>query len=497
MIIYAIEFTRRNDISIMRTKNQLLRRNGNMVFSSTVFLFLFLPVVLTAYFICKNRTYRNVVLLLASLGFYAWGEPVFVWAMLTAIAVNWLGVWFMDRAEGKNRKSICILLISGDVLLLFVYKYLSFVLGNIRAVLGEPENSFELALPIGISFFIFQMMSYVFDVYYGKCKAQKSIWKTALYVSLFPQLIAGPIVRYETVAVELDNRRELPEEFGQGIIRFIYGLGKKVLLANYLGLLADQIFDGGQAVSVLTAWLAAGFYTLQIYFDFSGYSDMAIGLGLVFGFHFPANFNYPYVSSSVTEFWRRWHMSLSSWFRDYVYIPMGGNRVTRARWIWNLFVVWALTGIWHGANWTFIVWGLYYFVLLLFEKSIAGRFLERHRMTGHVYTMLAVLVGWVIFRCENLRMTVYFIGQMFGIGSLGLADEVSAELLRSGAIFLVFAVGLSTPIVKKLMDHMSCETKINEMIKTVFVIATSAVVCLLSVLSCVKATYNPFIYFNF
>ena len=236
---------------------------------------------------------------------------------------------------------------------------------------------------------------------------------------------------------------------------------------------------------------------MQIYFDFSGYSDMAIGLGLVFGFHFPENFNYPYVSSSVTEFWRRWHMSLSSWFRDYVYIPLGGNRVTRARWIWNLFVVWVLTGIWHGANWTFIVWGLYYFVLLLFENSIAGRFLERHRMTGHVYTMLAVLVGWVIFRCENLRMTVYFIGQMFGIGSLGLADEVSAELLRSGAIFLVFAVGLSTPIVKKLMDHMSCETKINEMIKPVFVIATSAVVCLLSVLSCVKATYNPFIYFNF
>lgn len=475
-----------------------------MVFSSTVFLFLFLPVVLCAYFICKNRVYRNAVLLLASIGFYAWGEPVFVWVMLTAIAVNWLGVRFMDHADGIKRKCICGVLISADVLLLFVYKYLAFVTENIQAILGETKRAFSLALPVGISFFTFQIMSYVFDVYYGRCKAQKSFWKAALYVSLFPQLIAGPIVRYETVAEELDSRRELPEEFARGIIRFIFGLGKKVLLANYLGLLADQVFDGMQEMAVLTAWLGAAFYTLQIYFDFSGYSDMAIGLGLVFGFHFPENFDDPYVSSSVTEFWHRWHMSLSAWFRDYVYIPMGGNRVSKRRWIWNLFVVWALTGIWHGANWTFVVWGLYYFALLLFEKCVAHSFLERHRAFGHASAMLAVVIGWVIFRCESLKTAIRFAGKMFGIGSIGMADGASAELLSSGFVFLIAALILSTPAVKKLgicMDHclagfgISCET--NERIKAVFVAGSSAAVFFLSALSCVKATYNPFIYFNF
>lgn len=462
-----------------------------MVFSSTIFLFLFLPAVLAAYFICKNRTYRNVVLLLASIGFYAWGEPVFVWVMLTSIAVNWIGVRLMDRTDGKKRTRICGAMIACDLLLLFVYKYLAFVIENIQAVCKNAESSFTLALPIGISFFTFQMMSYVFDVYYGKCRAQKSYWKTALYVCLFPQLIAGPIVRYETVAQELDVRRELPEEFAQGMLRFIYGLGKKVLLANYLGLLANQVFDSGQAVGMLTAWLGAIFYTLQIYFDFSGYSDMAIGLGLVFGFHFPENFNYPYISASVTEFWRRWHMSLSSWFRDYVYIPMGGNRVSRPRWIWNLFVVWALTGIWHGANWTFIVWGLYYFVLLLFEKSIASRFLHRHRIVGHIYTMLAVVIGWVIFRCEDLRSAVYFIGQMFGVDGFGLADGFCVELLKSGTVFLLSAVWFALPFARKLMERINGKTK------TVVVIGTSMLVFLLSVISCVKATYNPFIYFNF
>ena len=298
-------------------------------------------------------------------------------------------------------------------------------------------------------------------------------------------------MRYETVAQELDIRRELPEEFAQGILRFSYGLGKKVLLANYLGLLADQVFDSGQTVGMLTAWLGAVFYTLQIYFDFSGYSDMAIGLGLVFGFHFPENFNYPYISASVTEFWRRWHMSLGSWFRDYVYIPMGGNRVSRPRWIWNLFVVWALTGIWHGANWTFIVWGLYYFVLLLFEKVVASHFLDRHRIVGHIYTMIAVVIGWVVFRCEDLRSAMRFIGQMFGVGSLGLADDLCVELLGSGTVFLLFAVVLAVPLSGKLMERISGKTK------TVAVIGTSMFVLLLSALACVKATYNPFIYFNF
>lgn len=474
-----------------------------MVFSSTVFLFLFLPAVLAAYFLCKNRTYRNVILLLASLGFYAWGEPVFVWVMLAAIAVNWIGVRFMDRAAGKKRKGICAILIGADILLLFVYKYLTFVLKNIHAFLGMSEGDFSLALPIGISFFTFQMMSYVFDVYYAKCEAQRTFWKTALYVSLFPQLIAGPIVRYETVAKELDDRVELREEFANGFIRFTFGLGKKVLLANYLGLLADQVFDGGGSVSVLTSWLAAIYYTLQIYFDFSGYSDMAIGLGLMFGFHFPENFNYPYVSASVTEFWRRWHISLSTWFRDYVYIPMGGNRVSRSKWVCNMFVVWVLTGIWHGANWTFIIWGLYYFVLLLFEKCFAKSYLKQHRMIGHVYTMLVVIIGWVIFRCEDMGAAWNYIGQMFGIGSTGVADVFSMELLRSGGVFLLFGSICATPFAKKFVSCIrgsDIQTYSSENVtrrKSVLIICMSAVIFGLSVLSCVKATYNPFIYFNF
>jgi D-alanyl-lipoteichoic acid acyltransferase DltB (MBOAT superfamily) len=465
--------------------------NQNMVFSSTVFLFLFLPAVLLAYFIGRSRTWRNAILLLASLGFYAWGEPQFVWVMLFAIALNWYIVRVMERAEGKKRKYICTLVICGDVLLLFIYKYLTFVLENMRLLIGSEEETLSLALPIGISFFTFQMMSYVFDVYYKKCEAQKKFWKTALYVCLFPQLIAGPIVRYETISLELDGRRELPEEFAQGIYRFIYGLGKKVLLANYLGLLADQVFDSTKNVAVATAWLGAVFYTLQIYFDFSGYSDMAIGLGLVFGFHFSENFDFPYVSASVTEFWRRWHISLSSWFRDYVYIPMGGNRVSSCRQAWNLFVVWALTGIWHGANWTFFVWGMYYFLLLIFEKYIAHVFLERHRLVGHIYTILAFVMGWVIFRSADLSGAVRYIGRMFGLCGNPLWDAQGAILLRTGAVFLTAAVLLSMPIVREIME------KLGDKGKRIFVAGTSAGILFLSILSCIKSTYNPFIYFNF
>jgi D-alanyl-lipoteichoic acid acyltransferase DltB (MBOAT superfamily) len=463
-----------------------------MVFSSTVFLFLFLPAVLLVYFIGRSRIWRNAVLLLASLAFYAWGEPLFVWVMLLAIAVNWGLVKWMDHATGKKRKGICTVVICADVLLLFVYKYLTFVMENIQLLLGRSaEDTFSLALPIGISFFTFQMMSYVFDVYYGKCEAQKSFWKVALYVCLFPQLIAGPIVRYETIASELDGRKELPEEFAEGIYRFIYGLGKKALLANYLGLFADQVFEGSGQLAAGTAWLGAIFYTLQIYFDFSGYSDMAIGLGLVFGFHFPENFNYPYISASVTEFWRRWHISLSSWFRDYVYIPLGGNRVSIGRWVWNLFVVWALTGIWHGANWTFVVWGLYYFLLLLFEKCIARSFLERHRVLGHFYTIVAFLMGWVVFRSDDLSGAVRYIGQMFGIGGNGLWDVQSGTLLQSGSVVLVAAILLSTPIVRAIMG------KLGDRGKRIFVAGTSTGILFLSILACIKSTYSPFIYFNF
>lgn len=465
-----------------------------MVFSSTVFLFLFLPAVLLCYFICRNRTWRNFVLLVFSVGFYAWGEPVFVWIMLAMVCVNWAAVRRMDRLDGKARTVWCAVVTGADLLLLFVYKYAGFVCMNVRRLFPDSGLAVDIALPIGISFFVFQMLSYVFDVYYGTCSAQKSVWKTMLYVSFFPQLIAGPIVRYETIAEELDIRKETWTDFSEGFIRFTYGLGKKVLLSNYLGYFADQVFDMSAMPAVLTAWLGAGLYTLQIYYDFSGYSDMAIGLGRMFGFRFLENFNAPYLSASVTEFWRRWHMSLGSWFRDYVYIPLGGNRVGKARWIGNLFIVWLLTGMWHGANWTFVIWGLYYFVFLLFEKLAIGTWLQEHPLFGHVYTMLIVVVGWVLFRCESLTQAVRYLKNMVGMGSDVLLDAQTIDLLYKGRIWIFVSIALLFPLRKlvgKLRLHMS------ETAETVFTVVSSAAVLFLSVCCCIKSTYAPFIYFNF
>ncbi|MDR2137258.1 MAG: MBOAT family protein, partial [Synergistaceae bacterium] len=348
-----------------------------MVFSSTVFLFLFLPGLLAVYYNPfflfsksphKGRTFRNTILLLASLCFYAWGEPLFVFAMMASILVNW-GFGLL-LARGKSKKGVLTAAVIYNVGLLFVFKYLSFTLRNVDYVF-RTGVTVDIALPIGISFFTFQLMSYVFDVSRTPELARRNPLDVALYVSLFPQLIAGPIVRFETIAGEIRGRVETSRDFTEGMTRFVFGLGKKLLIANYVGFLADEIFASSLPLSAATAWIGAIAYTLQIYFDFSGYSDMAIGLGWMFGFHFEENFDYPYISKSITEFWRRWHISLSTWFRDYLYIPLGGNRGSKSRTIFNLFIVWLLTGMWHGANWTFIVWGLYYFVLLLAER--AGR----------------------------------------------------------------------------------------------------------------------------
>jgi alginate O-acetyltransferase complex protein AlgI len=320
----------------------------------------------------KKRGFRNIVLLLASLFFYGWGEPVFVFLMILSIIVNWaFGLMVDGMAKKGNKLGMklgMILSVVYNLGLMFVFKYLTFVTKNISFLLHNDSIVVNIALPIGISFFTFQLMSYVFDVYYGTAKVQKNLLYVGLYVSMFPQLIAGPIVRYETVADEIVNRVENRKDFAEGFGRFVVGLGKKILISNYVGKIADIAFATEGGMSVAMAWLGAIAYTLQIYFDFSGYSDMAIGLGRMFGFHFLENFNFPYVSKSITEFWRRWHITLSTWFRDYVYIPLGGNRVSKGRHIWNIFVVWFLTGVWHGANWTFICWGLLYFVLLMFEK---------------------------------------------------------------------------------------------------------------------------------
>lgn len=464
-----------------------------MVFSSTVFLFIFLPITLIFYFnpLCKKREYRNIVLLIMSLGFYAWGEPIFVFIMLALIVVDW---WLALRIEKmENKKGILSLAVFIHVAVFFIFKYLTFVCRNVNLLLKEERFVVSIALPIGISFFTFQMLSYVFDVYYGNAKAEKSLVNVALYISMFPQLVAGPIVRYETVAEEIVIRRESAEDFVTGISRFIKGLAKKVLLANYFGIVTDNIFIlyRENSISVMLAWLGAIAYTFQIYFDFSAYSDMAIGLGRVFGFHFNENFNYPYISASVTEFWRRWHISLSTWFRDYIYIPLGGNRCSKRRHVLNIFIVWLFTGIWHGAEWTFIVWGLLYFVFLMLEKNT--NMIKKMGKLSHIYTLLVVIFAWVVFRAENLTEAVGYIGTMLGVNSSDFGDLIFVEYLKQAKWLLIAGVIFSMPYYKTIVKKVIKSENIYQILRMV----TTIVLFLTSLACLVKSTYNPFIYFNF
>ena len=390
-----------------------------MIFSSAEFLFLFFCCSLLGYYnpVFKGRRFRNVFLLLVSLFFYAWGEPVYVLLLLASIAVNWV---LGGRAAGgmPHRRAALIGAVVCNLAGLFVFKYLGFVCANLR-LLGIPAPEMHPALPIGISFYSFQALSYVIDVYRGKSPPQRSVLDVGLYVAFFPQLIAGPIVRYETVAHEIHHRQESWEDFREGVPRFITGLGKKLILANQTALVADAAFSSA-SLSAPMAWLGAITYALQIYFDFSGYSDMAIGLGRMFGFHFLENFNRPYQAVSVTDFWRRWHISLSTWFRDYVYIPLGGNRAGRGRHLLNLFIVWMLTGIWHGANWTFVLWGLGYFLLLMAEKY--GGLDRRLGALRRPYTLLCVLLLWVLFRADSLGHAGRYFSAMFTGGRGGCDD---------------------------------------------------------------------------
>ena len=472
-----------------------------MLFSSTTFLYLFLPIVLFFNFIVfkKSRLLQNIFLLFASLFFYAWGEPKFVLVMIASIVVN----WFFGLIISKKRdvKTISKLIIAFDVAfnlsLLFVFKYLTFVGNVFNDITGINLTIPSIALPIGISFFTFQAMSYVIDVYRQKGEVQTNILYVGLYISFFPQLIAGPIVRYETIADEIKNRKETVDDFFNGFARFVVGLSKKVLLANSFAILADQAFDSaknGDSISVMFSWLGAIAYTLQIFFDFSGYSDMAIGLGRMFGFHFLENFDYPYISTSITEFWRRWHMSLGTWFRDYLYIPLGGSHCGKARNIFNLFVVWALTGIWHGANFTFLAWGLMYFVLLVIEK-LTGI----HNKNGKVinafkwfYTILFVVLGWVLFRANSISDAIVYLKSMFGLNGNVFSDGMFTGWFTQNLILLVIGIVLCTPIFKVLSE----KTKNSNVVGFV---KSGALIGLfvLSVASLVSSSYNPFIYFNF
>ncbi|MBR0249877.1 MAG: MBOAT family protein [Synergistaceae bacterium] len=453
-----------------------------MVFSSGVFMILFLPALLILYYVfARSRAAKNITLLITSLIFYAWGEPVFVFIMIVSIFINWYLALRMSLSS--HRKAFMTAAITLDVLLLFVFKYASFISSNMAMLTGNDSLRVNIALPIGISFFTFQMMSYVFDVYYAKTQAQKNPFYVALYISFFPQLIAGPIVRYNQIESEIETRNENFDDFSEGVRRFIYGLGKKVLLANFMAQIADNIFGYIINPSVLMSWLGALAYTLQIYFDFSGYSDMAIGLGLMFGFHFEENFNYPYIASSVTDFWHRWHISLSRWFRDYVYIPMGGNRVKNSRRLWNIFIVWLLTGIWHGANWTFILWGLIYFVFLVIEKKT--KIIAFMKGFSHVYTMLIVILAWVIFRCESVNDGVKYIASMFGLTGNAFYDSGFIEYVRNTWLVMIFALAGVFPIVRIIRR--------NSWIESLWLV----IVFMISFAEVISASYNPFIYFNF
>lgn len=467
-----------------------------MLFSSTTFLFLFLPFSLVIYycFLKNNRNRQNTFLFIVSILFYAWGEPAFILVMLLSIIINfYFGKYIGElQLNDKRRKEALVIAIILNLSILFIYKYLMFTITVFNHVVNTNIYVPSIALPIGISFFTFQSMSYVIDVYRGE-QYQDNILNVGLYISFFPQLIAGPIVRYVTVADQINNRTENFDDFSSGVIRFIIGLGKKVLLANTMAVVADTFFNSPiNTLSLVSAWLGAIAYAMQIFFDFSGYSDMAIGLGRMFGFHFLENFDYPYISTSITEFWRRWHMSLGTWFRDYVYFPLGGSRVeSKYRLIFNLFVVWLLTGIWHGANWTFIVWGLLYFALLAFEKITRFNKCENLIVIRYCYTMFCVLVGWVFFRSDSIQTAILYLGAMFGSNGI-LVDNMSLFLLNENIVCFIISFLASTPVLKKIY-HRYLSNKLGDIIVLMVLLSIFWV----SVSYVVKGTYNPFIYFNF
>ena len=468
-----------------------------MLFSSSTFLFVFLPLVIMFYysFFRHSRRLQNIFLFLVSLFFYAWGEPSFVFVMIGSIIVNYAFGLIVDiyRTDKVKSKIILGVSVTFNIILLFIFKYLSFVIENINSIFQlSLETGKNITLPLGISFFTFQAMSYVIDVYRGN-EVQKNPLNVGLYIAFFPQLIAGPIVRYETVAYQINHRKETFMLFSDGVVRFITGLGKKVLIANTMAVVADNVFNSNlQTVSPAFAWLGAIAYTLQIFFDFSGYSDMAIGLGKMFGFEFPENFDYPYISTSITEFWRRWHISLGTWFRDYVYFPLGGSRVKgKFRLIRNLFVVWFLTGVWHGANWTFILWGLVYFVLLTFEKLTGLHKSKKLLPLKYIYTMFFVVLGWVLFRADNLTQAYQYITAMFGSSGIWI-DNNALFFLKENFVYFIVAILASTPVIKHLTEKSE-----KSGIMAFFVIILFLLILLCSVAYIVKGTYNPFIYFNF
>lgn len=453
-----------------------------MIFSSASFLFAFLPCVAIVYYLLRSRTARNVFLTLVSLFFYAWGEPWFVLVMLLSIVINWFIA--LRIGAGEHKKAWLVVGLVCDLGLLAVFKYLGFLMENVNWIFRLSLPVPQIVLPIGISFFTFQAISYIIDVYRGDGRVQKNLMNVCLYISFFPQLIAGPIVRYQTFDDQITTRRETLDDFCEGVRRFIVGLAKKVLLANNLAALADTAFAMQTTeLSLVGTWLAAASYMLQLYFDFSGYSDMAIGLARMFGFHLLENFNLPFIARSIAGFWKRWHISLTSWFRDYLYFPLGGSRVSKGRLLFNMGVVWVLTGFWHGAQWTYLVWGFLFFVLQAFERfSGAGKWLEKHRI-GHLYVFLVVMIASVVSRADSIPHALDLYRSMFGLDGSAIFDDTARMFLREYGVFLAAGVLCCLPVPKRIPDAVRG--------------VGLAVAGFVAITYVVMGSYNPFIYFNF
>lgn len=468
-----------------------------MVFSSLIFIFIFLPLVLVSYYITPRRL-RNTVILLASLLFYAWGEPTYIILIIISILINYLGA-LLIRVHIKNKdksKFIFITLLLIDISILFFFKYYGFAIECLGSIIGLDLKVKSISLPLGISFYTFQQISYIADIYMQKVKPERNLIDFATYITMFPQLIAGPIVKYDDIHKQLANRKESINKFGEGVQRFIIGLGKKVILANNIGLIWTQVKEVNlNDLSIVLSWIGIIAFTLQIYFDFSGYSDMAIGLAKMFGFDFLENFDYPYISKSITEFWRRWHMSLGGWFREYIYIPLGGNKKGTLIQVRNLFIVWFTTGLWHGASTNFVVWGLYFGVILFIEKIYLKDLLKKiPSIFSHIYTLIIVMIGWVIFDMNTLTDSGHYIKIMFGFGNNIFIDNLAKYILTNNFIILLIGLICSTKLIKIYMNKIKSTFREND----VFLItAINLLILIISTAYLVGASYNPFLYFRF
>lgn len=475
-----------------------------MLFSSIIFIFYFFPIVVAAYYLLRfNRTAQNILLFCASLFFYAWGEEKYTFLLLLSIVANTLFGILIEkfRSQKTISKLLLVLMCIFNLGILFLFKYLTFAIANVNALLQTDFNLKTIILPLGISFFTFQAISYVVDVYRGEVSVERNPFYVGLYIAFFPQLIAGPIVRYSTIADQIRNREHTLQKFSAGCCRFVVGLGKKIIIANTMAIVADYVYSfvPNQPVSVALAWLGSIAYTLQIFFDFSAYSDMAIGLGLIFGFKFEENFNYPYVSNSVSEFWRRWHISLTSWFRSYVYFPLGGSRViNKDRMVRNMFVVWFLTGIWHGANWTFILWGLLNFGVILIERFCKLDKMQNHMIPRRIATLLLINFGWVLFRSPDLPQAFQYLVSMFGLSGNALYCPQFLMFVKEYWVFFLLAFVFSTPIARRC-NRILVDNRLPKLgaAVTVFYPLTILIMFFICVTFLVKGSYNPFIYFNF